>query len=93
MIDEKTVEHVAKIARLNLTEAEKERFTKELSDVIENFAKIREANTESVEPTFQPVPLSNVLREDTEKDSLSQEEVLANAEHKENGYFKGPRIV
>ncbi len=93
MIDKKTVEHIAKIARLDLTEEEKEKFAKELGAVIDSFAKINEADTEEVEPTFQPVPISDVMREDKEEKCLSQEEALANAEHKENGYFKGPRIV
>ncbi|MBU4154397.1 MAG: Asp-tRNA(Asn)/Glu-tRNA(Gln) amidotransferase subunit GatC [Proteobacteria bacterium] len=93
MIDKKTVEHVAKIARLSLSEDEKEKFAKELSAVVDSFAKIKEADTEGVEPTFQPVPISNVMRDDSEEKCLSQEEALANAEHKESGYFKGPRIV
>ncbi len=93
MIDKKIVEHVAKIARLDLTDEEKERFTKELSAVVDSFAKIKEADTEGVEPTFQPVPISNVMRDDAEEKCLSQAEALANAEHKENGCFKGPRIV
>ncbi len=93
MIDKKTVEHVAKIARLSLSEEEKEKFAKELGAVVESFAKIKEADTEKVEPTFHPVPISNVMRDDSEERCLSQEEALANAEHKENGYFKGPRIV
>lgn len=93
MIDKKIVEHVAKIARLSLSEEEKEKFAKELSAVVDNFAKIKEADTEGVEPTFQPVPIANVVRNDSEEKCLSQAEALANAEHKENGYFKGPRIV
>jgi len=93
MIDKKTVEHVAKIARLSLSEEEKEKFAKELDAVAESFAKIKEADTEGVESTFQPVPIANVMRDDAEEKCLSQEEALANAEHKENGFFKSPRIV
>ncbi len=93
MIDQKTVEHVAKIARLNLSEEEKEKFAKELDAVAESFAKISEAKTEGIEPTFQPVQIANVMREDSEEKCLPQSEALANAEHKESGFFKGPRIV
>lgn len=92
MIDRKTVEHVAKLARLRLTEQEIEKFTKELSAILDAFSTLQKISADA-SPSFQPIPLKNVAREDKEEQSLSQDEALANAEHKEEKYFKGPRIV
>ncbi len=92
-MDAETVKHVAKLARLNLSEEELKKFARELSTVEEEFSKIKEVDTDKVDPSFQPLEMKNVFREDAEEEPLSQEEALSNTEHKENGYFKGPRIV
>ena len=92
-MDKETVKHVANLARLKLSEEEIEKFAIELSVVEDSFSEIKKIDTEKVNPTFQPVEIKNVLREDKEKESLSEEEVFDNTEHKEDGYFKGPRIV
>lgn len=93
MIDKKTVEHIAELARLNLTEDEEEKFAKELSKILEAFSEIKQVNTENVKPSFQPIEIKNVLREDRPEESLSQEDALANAEQKEEKFFKGPRAI
>lgn len=93
MIDKETVKKVAFLARLELSEEEIEKFAKELEEIEKAFSKIREVDTENVEPSLHPIELKNALREDTPKESLPQEIALKNAEHKEQGYFKGPRIV
>lgn len=93
MIDKKTVEHIAELARLNLTEDEEEKFAKELSKILEAFSEIKQANTGNIKPSFQPIEVKNVLREDKPEESLSQEDALANAEQKEDKLFKGPKAV
>lgn len=93
MIDEKTVKRVAEIARLNLTPAELKGFSKELAEVLLHFRKLRRLDTGKVEPTFQPVDVRNVTREDAPGKCLSQKEALANAKNKERGFFKGPKVV
>ena len=93
MINKNTVKKVAELARLQLSEDELERFSKELEEIEKAFSVIQEVDTENAEPAFQPVEIENVFREDIPKESFSQEEALSNTEHKENGYFKGPRIV
>ncbi len=93
MINKDTVKKVAELARLQLSEDELERFSKELEEIEKAFSVIQEVDTENVEPAFQPIEIENVFREDVPKESFSQEEALSNTEHKENGYFKGPRIV
>ena len=93
MINETMVRKVAKIARLDLSEEEIKKLAGELGEIEKAFAKIREVDTAQVKPSFHPVKLENVLREDSPTRSLPREIALANTEHKEDGFFKGPRIV
>lgn len=92
-ITKKDVEHVAKLARLRLTEEEKEKFGKQLSDILEYVEKLNELDTARVEPISHVVPLKNVMREDDVKPSLPVEEALANAPAREGKYFKVPKII
>jgi aspartyl-tRNA(Asn)/glutamyl-tRNA(Gln) amidotransferase subunit C len=92
-ISKKDVEHGAHLARLYLTEDEKEMFTRQLSQILDHAGKIAELDTSKVEPTSHVVPIKNVMREDKVKKSLSQEEALSNAPKKEDGAFVVPRIV
>ena len=93
MIDKKTVEHVASLARISLKEEEKKMLAKELSAILNAFSIIKQVNTEKVKPAFQPIELKNVVREDKIEKCLSQKEALSNADQKEEKLFKGPRIV
>lgn len=92
-IDKKLIEHVADVARLKLTEKEINEFIPQLKEVMGAFSKLQEVNTKGVNPSFQPVEIKNVFREDVVTDSLSQEDALLNTEHKKDGYFKGPKAV
>ena len=92
-IDKKLLEHVAQVARLKLTEKEMEKFLPQLKEALEFFSQLQDVNTDGVKPSFQPVEIKNVLREDIEKECLTQDEALSLAEHKKEGYFKGPRAV
>jgi len=92
-IDRELIEHVAELARLKLTGKEIEKFSKELKDIIDVFSKIDKVDTKNVETSLQPVELKNMLREDKEENTFSQEEALSLSEHKKDGYFKGPRAV
>jgi aspartyl-tRNA(Asn)/glutamyl-tRNA(Gln) amidotransferase subunit C len=84
------VRRVAEAARLNLTDEELERYEQQLKVILEAFRMLDEVDTEGVEPSFHPVELMDVLRED--KASEWVWDPLANTEHKEDGYFRGPRI-
>lgn len=92
-IDRKLLEHVAEVARLKLTEEEIKKFLPQLREALEFFSQLQEVNTDGVKPSFQPVEIKNIMREDAEKKCLSQDEALSLAEHKKDGYFKGPRAV
>ena len=92
-IDKDLIEHVAKTARLNLSEEEVNSFLPQLKDVLEAFAKISEEDTEGIKPSFQPVELKDFSRDDVPGECLSQEDALSNSKNNKDGYFKGPRAV
>jgi aspartyl-tRNA(Asn)/glutamyl-tRNA(Gln) amidotransferase subunit C len=87
------IEHVARLARLELTDQEKERLREQLGVILENAAKVGEVATDDVPPTAYAIPRSNVLRPDEITPSLTTEEVLAIAPEVESDRFKVPRIV
>lgn len=92
-ITKKDVEHVAMLARLFLSEEEKEVFTRQLGQILDHAGKISKLDTKKVKPTSHVLPIRNVFREDKVKECLSQEETLSNAPKKENGSFVVPKIV
>lgn len=92
-LSKKDVEYVAKLARLELTEEEKEKYTIQLAKILEYVSKLNQLDTENIEPTSHVLPLQNVFREDEIKPSLSQEEILTNAPEKEDGYFKVKKVL
>lgn len=92
-ISRKLLEHVAEVARLKLSEPEIDKFLPQLKETLEFFSKLKEINTDNVKPSFHPVEIRNVMREDREKGCLSQDDALSLTEHKKDGYFKGPRAV
>lgn len=87
------VSHVAKLANLPLTAAEKKKFEKELSQTLDYVSQLEEIETKNVEPTSQVTGLENVTRQDEAKPSLPQEELLKNAKSKHNGFFKVKAIL
>jgi aspartyl-tRNA(Asn)/glutamyl-tRNA(Gln) amidotransferase subunit C len=87
------VEHVARLARLALSDAEKERMRGELDRILTYIDKLRALDTEGVEPTAHAVPLANVMREDTPRPSLPQADMLANAPERRGEFFRVPRII
>jgi aspartyl-tRNA(Asn)/glutamyl-tRNA(Gln) amidotransferase subunit C len=93
MVDAETVKHVARISRINLTDAEVEKFSGQLSEVLDSFSLIKEVDTENIKPSFQPTEMKNAVRDDIPEDCLTQDEALSNAEQKEEKFFKGPRSV
>lgn len=93
-ISRKDVEHVARLARLRLTEEEENKFGKQLNQILEYVDKLKELGSlDEVEPTSHVVPLENVLRDDEVKPSLPVKDALANAADKEGDYFKVPPII
>ena len=80
--------HIARLARLGLTEAEVNRFSEQLSNLLEHFEVLQQVDTTDLPPTAQAIALQNVLREDEVAASLLQDEVLANAPRREGDFFR-----
>lgn len=87
------IEKVANIARLELTDKEKNNLEKDLDNILDSFKKLEKIKTDNIEPTFQPVEVKNIMRTDTVEKSLEQKDALKNAKETENGYFKGPKAI
>jgi aspartyl-tRNA(Asn)/glutamyl-tRNA(Gln) amidotransferase subunit C len=87
------IEHVARLARLELTDEEKARLREQLGVILEAAAKVSEVATDDVPPTAYAITRSNVLRPDEITPSLTTEEVLSNAPKVEDDRFKVPRVV
>lgn len=81
------LEHIAKLARIELTDAEKDTFLPQLESVIEYFDVLNQVNTEGVEPTYQVNNLSNVLRTDEVKESMPVELTTSTAARVKDDYF------
>lgn len=92
-ITEKDVEHVAKLARLALSDEEKKLFTEQLNSILDYVDKLNQLDTEGVEPLAHVFPAFNVFREDETRTSLSIEDVLQNAPDKEGRFFKVPKVL
>lgn len=92
-IRKKDVEYIAKLARLKLSEKEKEKFAKQLDQILKYVDKLNELDTEKVKPTSHVLPLKNVFRKDKVGKSLGVEKVLGNAPEKARGFFKVPKVI
>jgi aspartyl-tRNA(Asn)/glutamyl-tRNA(Gln) amidotransferase subunit C len=93
MISRQDVEHVARLSRLALSDAEAERMREQLSGILAYIDKLRALDTAGVEPTSHAVPLLNVMREDEPAPCLTQDEALANAPDRSEASFRVPRII
>ena len=87
------VARVAFLARLELSDAEKQRLTTDLNTILDQFARLQELDTAGVPPTSHSLPLQNVFREDAVRPSLPREAAVANAPDKRDGNFIVPQIV
>ncbi len=92
-IDREQVRKVAKLARLDLTEAEIEEFTGQLGAILEYVEKMNELDTAAVEPLAHCLPIHNVLRADEVRESLGTEKTLVNAPQRDGPFFKVPKIL
>lgn len=89
----KDVEHIAKLAKLEFTDAEKEKFTHQLNQILEYIEQLNKLDTSTVEPLSHVIELSNIFRKDEVKASVSTEEALKNAPVKTEQFFKVPKVI
>ncbi len=89
----KDVEHVASLAKLSFSDEEKEKLMQQLNEILEYMEQLNVLDTTNVEPLSHVIDLSNVLREDKLKPSLSREEALSNAPARTEKFFKVPKVI
>ena len=92
-VTEEQVKHIAKLARLKLSEEELVSSTKELSSILDYMEKLNELDTSDVELLTHPVENKNIFRKDEIGNSINTEEALKNAPHKDDKYFKVPKVI
>ena len=92
-ITKQEVEHVAKLARLELSDTEQEMLTDQLSNILTYVEQLNELDTKGVEPTSHVLDINNVMRDDVPSGSLNQERALANAPDKAAGHYRVPKII
>jgi aspartyl-tRNA(Asn)/glutamyl-tRNA(Gln) amidotransferase subunit C len=92
-ISRQEVEHVAKLARLEITDAEKDAFSQQLSDILAYMEQLKMVDAAGVEPTATVLEQTNVFREDSIRPSLPVEKAIANAPEAEAGHFRVPAII
>ena len=92
MITKDEVKHVAKLARLELTEEETEKYSEQLGNILTYVEQMNEVDTTGIEPMPHAIPVTNVMREDEVKYEQTKEELMKNAPYEEDGFFRVPKI-
>ena len=87
------VEHVARLARLELTAGEKELFAGQMDAILGYVEKLKGVNTEGIVPTSHAVPMENAFRDDTVSPSIGLEKALANAPLRSGSFFAVPKVI
>ncbi len=93
MLDRESVIKIAKLAKLELSEEEVEKFSVQLPKILDFIEKLEELDTENILPFYELIDKEAPLREDRPEAGLSREEALMNAPQAENGFFVVPRVV
>lgn len=88
-----SVEYISKLARLSVSEKEREAFSAQLQGILSYMEKLNELDTKDVEPTSHVVSLSNVMRDDIQRASISREDALANAPDHTDKFYRVPKII
>ena len=87
------IEHLSLLARLNLSDDEKQLFTRQVDSIISYINTLNELDTSDVEPTAHILPMKNVFREDILKESLPRELAMQNAPEKNDDFYRVPKII
>ena len=93
MLDLNAIKHVANLSKLEFKEEEMESISKKIGDILNYANVLQTVDTENIDITYNPINLSNMLRDDVVKSSLDREKVLQNAPDKEMGCFKVPKVL
>ena len=87
------VEHVAELARLELTDEDKDLFREQLSTILEYVERLNQLDVSDIPPTATVLPVHSIMREDEPSSSLQRESLLENAPESERGYFRVPAVL
>ncbi|KAF0110849.1 MAG: aspartyl-tRNA(Asn)/glutamyl-tRNA (Gln) amidotransferase subunit C [Chloroflexi bacterium] len=87
------VEHIAELARLKLTDEEKEKYRLQLSAILDYVSRLQELDTNDIPPTSSVLPARSVLRQDISRESLTVEEILKNAPEITKNQFRVPPVL
>lgn len=87
------IEYVAKLARLKLTDAEKERFSNQMVTIIDYIEKLNELDTKDVEPTAHILGLNNVFRDDEATEPLTDQDLINDSPAHSKGHYEVPKII
>lgn len=93
MIDKKTIEHIAKLARLQITDAEAQEYSAQLGKALQHFEQISKVDTKGVEPLITPVEIEAFWRDDEASQNFTADEMTANAPARAGNLFKVPPVV
>ncbi len=93
MIGDQDVDHVARLARLALTDAEKAKMREQLGRILDYIDKLKQLDVEGIEPTSHAVPMLNVMRDDEVEPGLDREQMMTNAPDRVGELFRVPRII
>jgi len=92
-ISKETVQYVANLARIKLTDQELEKFSHQLNDILRYIDQLNEVNISKIPPTAHVLPIKNVKRKDNLNKSFRNKEILKNAPQKEGNFFKVPKVI
>jgi aspartyl-tRNA(Asn)/glutamyl-tRNA(Gln) amidotransferase subunit C len=92
-IDKKTVEHVAHLARIELSCEELDKLSRQLEHILGFIDKLATLDTQKISPTNHILPVSNILREDAPRESLPIEKTLSNSPKKQDSFFVVPKVI
>jgi aspartyl-tRNA(Asn)/glutamyl-tRNA(Gln) amidotransferase subunit C len=87
------ISHIAGLARLKLTDSEKELFSKQVGSIINYIDKLNELDTSDIKPTAHVLPISNVFREDELRTSLPRDKALQNSPAEDESFYRVPKII
>jgi len=85
--------HISTLCRMSMSDAELKIFQEQISNILENFEILKEVDTTDVPPTAYPIHMENIIREDKTAPCLPQSDILANAPHQEEGYFRVKAVL
>jgi aspartyl-tRNA(Asn)/glutamyl-tRNA(Gln) amidotransferase subunit C len=92
-ISRETVQYLAHLARINLSQEELEKFSLQLNDILQYIEQLKEVDISKIPPTAHVLDIKNVKRKDIPKSSLHIQDVLKNSPQKEGNFFKVPKVI